>query len=156
MFVDYRLVDLLGQVTVGFFPERNGNARKIRSCVSEKRSIGFYAFCTFFIGSWLSFWWPNFFRIYMQGFPGIFCYILGVKVTDLVSLMCFTYDVTTHWNRLGETISMRVLSYGLVEKWESYHENRFVHSFLTVALLPHIKISKIAWFWMTYDTWIYI
>ena len=22
----------------------------------------------------------------MQGFPGIFCYILGVKVTDLVSL----------------------------------------------------------------------
>ena len=29
---------------------------------------------------------------------------------------------------------MRVTSYGLVEKQECYHENRFVHSFLTVAL----------------------
>ena len=29
---------------------------------------------------------------------------------------------------------MRVTSYGLVEKWESYHENRFVHFFETVAL----------------------
>ena len=33
---------------------------------------------------------------------------------------------------------MRVTSYGLVEKWESYHENRLVHYFLTVALSHHI------------------
>jgi len=45
-----------------------------------------------------------------------------------------TYGVTTHWNRLGDTISLRVTSKGLVEKWESYHENSFVHSFLTVAM----------------------
>ena len=31
--------------------------------------------------------------VYMQGFPGIFCYILGVKVTDLVYL-------TTKWKLL--------------------------------------------------------
>ena len=61
-----------------FFPERNGNAQKIISRVSEKRSIGFNAFYTFCIGSWLSIWCPNLFRIYMQGFPGIFLlYITG-------------------------------------------------------------------------------
>ena len=46
--------------------------------------------------------------------------------------------MTTHWTRLGETISMRDTSQGLVQKWESYHENCFVHSFLIVyiALYP--------------------
>ena len=40
-----------------------------------------------------------------------------------------------HWNRLSETIPMSVTSQGLVEKWESYHENSFVHYFLTVVLM---------------------
>ena len=42
------LVDLLRQLTVAwdFFPEINGNARKIISRVSEKRSIVFNAFYT--------------------------------------------------------------------------------------------------------------
>ena len=53
MLVDKRLVDLLRQVKVawGFFSERKGYAKKIISRVSEKRSIGFNAFYTFFIGS---------------------------------------------------------------------------------------------------------
>ena len=37
----------------------------------------------------------------MQGFPGIFCYILGVKVTDLVSLMSFFFFVFN--NSITET-----------------------------------------------------
>ena len=51
MLVDKRLVDLLRQVTVmwDFFPERNGNARKIINRVSEKRSIEFNAFYTFLL-----------------------------------------------------------------------------------------------------------
>jgi len=64
---------------VGCFSEINGNARKIISRVSEKRSIGFNAFYTFIFGSWLSFWWPNLFRINMKGFPGIFLLYIRSK-----------------------------------------------------------------------------
>ena len=41
----------------------------------------------------------------MQGFPGIFCYILGVKVTDLVSLSIE-----------GIAIKLRTLVDNIVEK----------------------------------------
>ena len=51
------------------------------------------------------------------------------------------YDVATYRNRLGETISMSVTSQGLVEKWESQHENRFVHYFLTIALLSFVGVE---------------
>ena len=95
---------------MGFFPERNGNARKIISRVSEKRSIGFNAFYTFFIVSWLSFWWPNLFRIYMQGFPGVFCYIYitgknygpsifkTLIITDLWKLAVWIFACTVSCN----------------------------------------------------------
>ena len=39
---------------------------------------------------------PNLFRIYMQRFPGIFCYILGVTVTDLVSLNESNIELERH------------------------------------------------------------
>ena len=49
--------------------------------------------------------------------------IQGNRYTKIDSFQMLTfsfltkpYGVTTHWNRLGETISMRVTSYGLVEK----------------------------------------
>ena len=71
---------------MGFFPERNGNARKIISRVSEKRSIGFNAFYTFLLVHGYLYDDPTSLEYICKVFPGIFCYILGVKVTDLVSL----------------------------------------------------------------------
>ena len=74
---------------MGYFPERNGNVRKIISRVSEKRSIGFKSFLYLFLlvhdylfddPTCLEYICKDFFR-------GIFCYILGVKVTEQVSLI---------------------------------------------------------------------
>ena len=37
-----------------------------------------------------------------------------------------------------------IVSEGLVEKWESNHENHFVHSFLTAALVP-VRVCQDGW-----------
>ena len=71
---------------MGFFPERNRNARKIISRVSEKRSIGFNAFHTFLLVHDYLFDDQTSLEYICKGFQVFFLYILGVKVTDLVSL----------------------------------------------------------------------
>ena len=72
---------------MGFFPERNGNARKIISRVSEKRSIGFNAFYTFLLVHDYLFDDPTSLEYNMHGFPGIFCYIRRIRGKSyLVSL----------------------------------------------------------------------
>ena len=74
---------------MGFFPERNGNARKIITvAVSRKKDRSdLTLFIPFLLVHDYLFGYPTSLEYYMQGFPGIFCYILGVKVTDLVPLI---------------------------------------------------------------------
>ena len=83
-------------ITWDFFPERNGNARKIISRVSEKRSIGFNALYTFLLVRGYLVDDQTSLEYISKGFylgafvtycdPILVCYILGVKVTDLVYL----------------------------------------------------------------------
>ena len=56
--------------------------------LAENMFMGFNAFYTFFIGSWLFILMtpPRQNILYIQGFRGIFCYILGVKLKDLATL----------------------------------------------------------------------
>ena len=74
---------------MGFFPEINGNARKVISCVSEKRSIRFTAFIPFLLVYDYLFDDPTSLEYICKGFQGVF-FIIGVKVTDLVTFKKMT------------------------------------------------------------------
>ena len=68
---------LLRQVTVTWDLFRKGTEMRERynkPCI-EKKDQSDLTPLYLLIGSWLSFKWPNVSRIYMQAFPGIFCYI---------------------------------------------------------------------------------
>ena len=64
-----------------------------------------------------------------------------------------TYSVTTHWNRLIETIPMMVTPLDLVKKWINYHDNCVENYFLTGALsLDPWILFTLTWCGNIFDT----
>ena len=87
MLVDQRLVDLLRQVTVTWdFFRKETEMREIQLAVSRKKDrFDLTLFIPLLLVHDYRFDDQTSLYFYMHGFPGIFCYILVVKVTDLVS-----------------------------------------------------------------------
>ena len=60
----------------------------------------------------------------MQGFPGSFCYMLGVKVTDLVSLTLRSFSGSYN-NFISFCLNQRIDTF--VQKCRETGDARFAH-----------------------------
>jgi len=79
----------------------------------------------------------------MQGFPDIFCYILGVKVTDLVSLiMCVIIILSELHFDIHVDISNFIIDLEGTCKWSVSTKNTNMKKILRMCNTGLIEITK--------------